>query len=632
LKQKESLRPVLLAAHRQYIQELKKAIYFEGQTLDQDANVSAALQEVRKRGYTNEDVSDWQLGYAPGQRFLFNQARESNTLDAAKDLFLVGDKADKYWYRVIIPIHDENGLLVGFAGRDVSGEKKAAKWINPTDTPLYKKEKTWFALHRAKEAIRKAGEAWILEGYNDVIAWHKHGLTNTIASCGTNITTRQLKILKRYCSKVVFCFDGDEAGIKAMIKQLPEFIKAGFRTEVVLLPDVDPDDFTRVWHASIEAYGLESLMSEEGIRRDGFTILIYQLIHGNLDYLVSGSKTTELEKASGAKKLIEVVASVVDESYREIYLGWIARESGLTRSKIDQWFKKEHSDLKETKENLRRYELPKSIDLPLKELLSDIERYQMFIANDRIWMQTGDMPPYRFQAVSNFSIEIIQHMQDEKFPMKLVKVRNVNGNEKIFDVLSEKLNTPLAFDNAMTDHGNFLWKGGRNEFQRLREYLFDRMGVGEKVEVLGWNPKGFWVWNNGITVPGKGTLPIDENGVFKYRPDDKPEYAPISYYIPSANKVYKHNGSKFTPQKKVILKEEAVTFSHYTSSMIEVHRAHGMTGLLFTLATCFLDIVEDKLSNFPLLFLYGPASSGKDQLIECCQSFFGLPQSPIHIG
>lgn len=601
---KESLRPYMLAALRRYQQELF--------ALPED---HPAKHELVHRGYTEEDIAEWEIGYAPGGKLIFNELKKINKLKEGKELFLVGDKADKYWNRLIYPIHDANGLVVGLAGRDLTGEKKVAKWLNPADTPLYKKDKIWYALHKAKAAIRQRDEAWVVEGYNDVIAWHKYGIANTVASCGTAISDRQIRMLKRYTTRVLLCMDGDEAGRAAMVKRVPAFLAAGFTVECLLLPEGDPDDFCRQHRKALESgeFELEPYLVAEYGKINGFKLLI--------DHYISG---TETARASGAKKMAEMVAMVQDDGEVEIYLGWIAKESGLKRSLIDKWYKDAVGKRQEERSLNARFLLPHSVKEDINNLKDDIEKYGMFIANNRIWMLTGNEPPFTFKEVSNFTIEIIQHMHDEKLPMKLVRIRNIYGDERIFDVPSENLNTPLAFDNAVTNHGNFLWTGGRNEFQRLRSYLFDRMGVGYKIEVLGWQPEKFWVWNNGITIPGKGTKPIDENGIYKTEN--------ASYYIPSANHIYANNNFKYTPQKKVVILESPVTFTAYTAKMIEVHRQHAITGILFTMASMFLDIIEDKLGNFPLLFLYGPASSGKDQLIECCQSFFGRPQSPIHIG
>lgn len=610
---KESLRPFMTAAWRHYHEALKQLPDDHG----------AMVDLASKRQYSKEVIAEWGIGFAPGGRLIYNKLHAKGGLQEGKDIFLVGDKADKYWNRIIYPIHDVNGLIVGLAGRDISGDKKAAKWINPANNILYKKENTWFGLNRAKDLIRQREEAWIVEGYNDVIAWHEHGLENTVAACGTTIPDNLIHLLHRYCKKVVFCMDADKAGINSMIKYIPAFMKAGFVVDMVLLPDVDPDDFVRLYKDSFANQGLHKAMMEEGVRTNGFKFL--------LDIHIKGD---EFERAGGAKLMVDIVADVDDESYQEIYKGWIAQVGKLTKAQIEKWFKNalqakaaKEAPVLPKKENLIRgwqYQLPDSVTGDIKDYLADIEKYSLFMANNQIWSMVGKDNDYSFVSVSNFTIEIIQHMQDEKLPMKLVKIKNVHNDERIFDTPSDSLNTTQSFDNAMTAHGNFFWKAGRNEFQRLRALLFDKMGVGQKIEVLGWQPDKFWVWNNAITIPGEGTKTIDENGVYK---NDS-----ACFYIPSANKIYEHNSFKFTPQKKVVLKEAQATFTTYVSKMMEVHRSHAITGVLFTVASMFLDIIEDKLGNFPLLMLYGPASSGKDQLIDCCQSFFGKPQSPIHIG
>ncbi len=647
-KKKEAVRPLLQAAHRRYIAELRSVM--------KDQPGHPATREILRREYDDADIAEWGIGFAPGGTFIYDELKQINRLADGQSVFLVGDKYDKYWNRVIYPIHDENNLLVGFAGRDVStGGKKTGKWINPADSDIYRKDKTWFALHKAKKAIQRQQEAWILEGYNDVIAWHKAGVTNTIAPCGTSITDTQMTLLKRYCSRVIFAMDPDAAGQRSMLKYIEVFLKMGYDVEVVILPKdtrdqaVDPDDLYRLmkpYMTTTEQYTLwlRDLRKKQNVpppealllhylaelRRNGFTKLLENYLFGwGLDGTEPATDLSEMETVAGARRLLKVVAAVSDEPKREIYMKWVAKESGVKPTTLNRWLKDEEAVLNEAvEESFRKYTLPKGIRRPIKELLPDIEKYGLFIENNQIWMATGDDGTYNFYSVSNFSIEIIQHMQDEKLPMKLVRICNIHGDERIFDVPSESLNTPMAFDKAMTDNGNFLFSGGRNEFQKLRRYLYDRMGVGHKIEVLGWQPEGFWVWNNYVTTPGQGSRQIDENGVYKIIKEDKRQ----SYYIPSANRIYEHNSFKYTPQKKVVLHQPKVSFTQYAGKMMEVHRKHAITGLLFTVATTFLDIIEDKLGNFPLLFLYGPPSSGKDQLIDCCQSFFGTPQSPIHIG
>lgn len=604
----EALRPLLKAALRQY----QKAF----------ANLPEghpARTEVARRGYNNEDIITWQIGYAPGKDYLYKAITEKGLQKEARHLGLIGDQYDKYWDRLVYPIYDQRGLLVGMAGRDLSGKKEAAKWINPRDSEVYRKEKIWYGLSKAREAISQAGEAWIVEGYNDVIAWHKHGLPNTVAGCGTNITLRQIQLLRRYTGKIVLAMDGDKAGHKATVKTIPLLIGAGYRVQVATLPDCDPDDYCRNYAAEIAEKGLPAMLSEPDVRQDGFRIL--------LDYYITGKD--ELDMVEGLKMLTELISVVEDEPTRDIYSAWLAKASKRKPTFISKMIKeKALSKIQEANHGDAMYQLPKEVTTPLENVRKDIERYGLFQSDNRIYMQMGEAPPYTFRKLSNFSIEIIQHMQDEKFPMKLLRIKNVHGKEKIFDTLSDNINSPMQFQNVLAGHGNFFWKGGRNDHLKLLELLFDKMGDGEKIDVLGWHRKGFWVLNNKVLFPDGAAKDVDENGVFKVY-DGKKE---TCYYVPSANALYLNNPYKYDSQKKVVYKGNAsLTFLQYTSMMHKVHREHAITGILFTVASIFQDIVVQNLGNFPIVFLYGPPSTGKDQMIECCQSFFGNPQTAINL-
>src|SRR5690606_21910366 len=162
------------------------------------------------------------------------------------------------------------------------------------------------------------------------------------------------------------------------------------------------------------------------------------------------------------------------------------------------------------------------------------------------------------------------------------------------------------------------------DFQKIRAFLFDRMGTGRKIDILGWQPEGFWAWNNKITVPGKTSIDIDENGVFKFEG--------TSYYVPSANRIYSNNPFKYEGQKKMMCIKPDFNFQQYSLQLKKVHREHSITALLFALATPFQDIVVNTIKNFPLMFLSGPPSTGKDQLAACAQGFFGVPQTGIGVG
>ncbi|MHA7843827.1 MAG: DNA primase [Winogradskyella sp.] len=610
-KQKDELRPLLISTINQYHKNFL--------ALPEDH--PAKLEVFGKRQYTMQKVEAYQIGYAPDSKQIYDICIQIGRKKDAMDIGIINTQNDYFRNRVIYPIIERKGKELrplGLAGRDLTGSKNAPKWLNSKQSLLYNKDKVWYGLDKAQEAIVKHNRAFLVEGYNDVIAFQCYGLLNTIAGCGTAIATGQIQLLKRYCETVVFCMDNDAAGKRSMLKYVQEFLKEGFRTEVLILPDGDPDDFVRLHKMSVEKHGLQEFQTNKDLVEDGFKYLLANEIEGK----------TEVEKATNAKSICGLIAQIEDSALITIYSDWLSKESGVNKTDIKGWIKEASKPTKDDKPTLTinsdgYYTLPKVVDKDVSELRPVIEKYQMFMANNQIWMQQGSEPPFTFKSVSNFSIDIIQHMNDEKFPMKLVRIKNIHNQEKVFDTKSEDLNTPQAFDNACTAHGNYLWKGDRQEHQRLRAFLFDRMGTGRKVDILGWQPEGFWVWNNHVTIPGQLDVDINDNGVFT---KDK-----VSYYVPSANTIYRSNAFKYEAQKKVKVIQPNFTFQNYVSQVIKVHRNHGMVGILFTIASMFQDLVVKELGNFPMLFLYGPASSGKDQLADVCQSFFGHPQTAINL-
>src|SRR5699024_2199849 len=201
----------------------------------------------------------------------------------------------KWIDRVIYPLISRKGASfrpVGLAGRSLDPDGKYAKWMNSTDSDLYKKDRFWYGLHLASEFIVKKNEVWIVEGYNDVIAWQTNGIQNTVAPCGTAIAENQMKLLRKFTDHIVLCMDSDPAGIKAMAKHIPAFLAFGFRVQLVELPEgVDPDDFSREHPERMEE------IKKLKFRVDGFKFLMNTAFK-NKDAVGIAQET---------KKLVEVI-------------------------------------------------------------------------------------------------------------------------------------------------------------------------------------------------------------------------------------------------------------------------------------------------------------------------------------
>lgn len=601
-KKIKSLRPYLKALNKKFKEQLQNL----PETHD-------AVKELKKRGYNKETITEWEIGYAPGNNFIYSLFCEVGNIEAGKQLGLINDKNnDKLWKRLIYPIYDASNEIVGFASRDIQNIEGVPKWMNPIESELYHKHKILYGLNKASSAIVKEQKVWIVEGYNDVIAWQDQGILNTVGSCGTAITIQQILMIKKLCKKVILCLDGDAAGVKSILTYIPVFITNGLSVDVCILPDnTDPDDYVRKFKTEIKEKGLVN--SLQPYISNGFSFLMLHYLQGD-----------ELERSNGIKELAKIIVKIDDYSLKEIYTEWLIKISGLRRVIVKNIIRTEENLLVEkTNTQNDAYEMPKGVTTPLKDLLPIIEAYQMFISNDQVFMQSTFEKPYFFKPVSNFSIEIIQHMNDDKFPKKLLKIKNILGEERIFDAPADSMTSPLEFKKLLVRQGNYKWKGDIKDLDKLTDYLYDSMGTGRMIDVLGWNPEGFFCWNNTVTVPGESNISLDKNGIFKYNG--------TTYYVPSANEIYASNPTKFQSQKNVVLQGASVSMEDYMTQMIKVHRGHAITGILFAFASAFQDIVVKQINAFPLLLLWGPPSTGKDQLIYCLKSFFGNPQTAISL-
>lgn len=217
------------------------------QSLPADAPV---LQYLHSRGYTADRIRTWGLGFAPADfKYLSTSIINMGKHSIATELGIIKTKEssthDFYYNRITVPIHNENGFITGFAARIYTKEdSKYPKWINPSNSLIYTKAKTWYGLHTARQAIHQQKMAYIVEGYPDVHTMQDSGITNTIAPCGKEIAPEQIKILKRYTNHVCFIpnIDANQSGQKAVLKHISTFAAADFRLSVIELPSSNDAD------------------------------------------------------------------------------------------------------------------------------------------------------------------------------------------------------------------------------------------------------------------------------------------------------------------------------------------------------------------------------------------------------
>lgn len=251
-KHAQSIRESMFVVNeyaRDYFQNILRS-HVEGQTV--------GMTYFRQRGFRDDIITKFQLGYCLNQHDAF--AREA-TLKGYRPEYLVktglcyarddGSLRDRFWGRVIFPVHTLSGKVVAFGGRVLRTDAKTAKYVNSPESEIYHKSNELYGIYFAKQSIVKQDRCFLVEGYTDVISMHQSGIENVVASSGTSLTPGQIRLIHRFTNNITVLYDGDMAGIKASLRGIDMLLEEGMNIKVVLLPDGDdPDSFARKHNAT----------------------------------------------------------------------------------------------------------------------------------------------------------------------------------------------------------------------------------------------------------------------------------------------------------------------------------------------------------------------------------------------
>ena len=226
--------------------------FFTEQLLHTEEGQSHALTYLEERGYDVKIVEQFQLGYNPQARNAFATAALQNQFN--KEVLLKSgllverneELFDNYRGRIIFPIHNNTGKIIGFGARVIGKADKAPKYINTPENEIYIKSKILYGSYFARHSIDKNNECLLVEGYTDVISLHQADINNVVASGGTSLTADQLRIIKKYTNNLTIIYDGDAAGVKAAMRGLDMALEEGLNVKLVLIPDKeDPDSYVK---------------------------------------------------------------------------------------------------------------------------------------------------------------------------------------------------------------------------------------------------------------------------------------------------------------------------------------------------------------------------------------------------
>jgi DNA primase len=298
-----------------------------------------AYQYFRSRGLEDETIRKYGLGWAPlGRKALTEAAREAGY----KEDFLVetglsiryddGRLVDRFYDRVMFPIHSVSGRIIAFGGRTLKTDKTVAKYINSPETEIYVKSRSLYGIYFAKSGISRKDKCILVEGYLDVLSMHQLGITNVVASSGTSLTVEQIRLIHKFTENVTIIYDGDGAGINAALRGIDLVLKEGMNVKVVLLPDgQDPDDFAkRHTLEEVEDYILQNERDFIGFKSD---------------LLLGQAGNDPLKKAELINDVADSVALMPDPVKRAVYVRSCAEKFAIDEQILLERISRKRADM-----------------------------------------------------------------------------------------------------------------------------------------------------------------------------------------------------------------------------------------------------------------------------------------------
>ena len=301
--------------------------YFQDNLFNTGQGQAIGLQYFRSRGFRDDTISRFQLGYALPERDALARAAVAKGF---KEEFLIttglcyrrddGRLQDRYAGRVIFPVHTVTGRVVAFGGRILDNNKKAAKYVNSPESLIYHKSNELYGIYQAKHAITKQDRCYLVEGYIDVTSMNQSGVENVVASSGTSLTTGQIRLIHRFTNNITVLYDGDSAGIHASIRGIDMLLAEGMNVKVLLLPDGDdPDSFAQKHTAQEFRDYIEQHQTD--------------FIEFKTNLLLKGV-TDPIKRSEAISSIVKSVSVVPDQITRATYITECAHRLGMNEATL----------------------------------------------------------------------------------------------------------------------------------------------------------------------------------------------------------------------------------------------------------------------------------------------------------
>jgi DNA primase len=289
-----------------YIVSAWAARFFQQQMLETDEGKSIGLSYFKERGFRDDIIKKFELGYSPDvwDALTQNGLNEGYNIQFLEETGLTIRKENDKFYdrfrgRVMFPIHSFTGRVIGFGGRTLKTDKAVPKYVNSPESDIYHKSNVLYGLFFAKKSMRDEDNCYLVEGYSDVLSVHQAGIENVVASSGTSLTIEQIRMIGRFTKNITILYDGDDAGIKASLRGLDMILEEGLNVKIVLFPDGDdPDSY-------VQKFGSAAFKSHiEGSKKD--------FILFKTSILLRDAGNDPIKRAGIIREVVESIAKIPD--------------------------------------------------------------------------------------------------------------------------------------------------------------------------------------------------------------------------------------------------------------------------------------------------------------------------------
>ncbi len=572
---------------------------------------SEAAQKYAASRWDEDTIEEWCIGYAPGKSSLLRHIKDQHE---NVDLFIKagliktseidGHLYDTFNQRLMFPIRNQTGNVIGFTGRSVNPKKNAdgkepPKYINTSDTPVYKKGEVLFGYFEARRIAAMRDVLNLVEGNPDVIRMAKIGQQNTVAPMGTALTRVQIDLIKRIVSKVVIIGDNDEAGQKAVIAHGEALTAAGLNVRIMVLPGEkikDADEYFK--YEGAKSY--EECLAENSA---DFVDFMYQ---AKVDR--SASQNDQLEAIHYICNLLVYY----DETLARMYLDKFSKVS--KQGKI--W--------NETYYKLKNKRQVEAVSEEKKEQADLMDKYGFYVNNNCYYGQiskTATAMPW-----TNFIIRPIVLIWDGPTSYRMFEIENIHREKSLITLPQDQVTTLDNFQKNIEGKGNYIIEAvvAKQQYTQIKKYIYEQTPTAREIQQLGWQKQGeFFAWGNGA-FDGEEFIPANDYGLVKV--------GEKLYYLPAASKEAREDTTTYNLHRKfVFVQQSNVTLYEYAQQCIEVFGENANIALCFYFTTLFSDIVRATIENMPILDMFGPPATGKTQMARAIVAPFQVNAESINL-